>query len=534
MVTLSEETRGAMPDSNHGQLALLLRRGWIAILVGLVLGAAGGALLTKVETKTYTATASVLVTPTGADSATLANARTSGTINLDTESQLVTSGVVVSLVQGSDPTLRDLTRSKLIARVAVTVPANTEILNIAFDAPSSTAAAQGANEFANAYLKQRQTSAQTSLTAQIAKTQADLDSLTTSLKAVTTAIATLPAGSADLNLSQAQRSLLISQIGSLNTQLSALSTTVITPGAVLSQATAPTKPSAPSALLNLAGGVALGLLLGLVVAWLQVARAKLMHHPDDVPRKLGVPLLTSVHMAGPLGSATPEADVESFRRLANTVRAAVGKPGIVLLAGPIDSAATVWTATNLARALARLGDPVRFGSSSGARPSDGPAGALLTDGTVVDVTDQLRESAARVDPRTLSGDGWLVLSAEDPERSADAQTLASEADAVILMITTRVPVARCLDTLKQFDTVAAPMLGATIALRPSKQSRPAASASRPGAPKAPAVAAVEASTSRAAAEVPATGSMVDSHADTASIENGDGNDSLTSATSRTI
>jgi uncharacterized protein involved in exopolysaccharide biosynthesis len=94
-MTLSTPTQPTPIPDGIG-LGTLLRRGWLIVLLGLLLGAAAGALIAKAQQKQYTASASVRVTPTGVqDSTSLANSRTSGQINLDTEAQLTGVGFPV-------------------------------------------------------------------------------------------------------------------------------------------------------------------------------------------------------------------------------------------------------------------------------------------------------------------------------------------------------------------------------------------------------------------------------------------------------
>src|SRR5207248_7140909 len=110
------------------------RRWWVvaAIAVICLLGALAYIV---VAPKTYTSSALVYVNATGADqSSQLANSRTqgTGTVNLDTEAQIVTSGTVAA-VAGHD-LHSSLTPYQLAHNVSVTVPPNSQTLLISCSA----------------------------------------------------------------------------------------------------------------------------------------------------------------------------------------------------------------------------------------------------------------------------------------------------------------------------------------------------------------------------------------------------------------
>src|SRR5690348_8736688 len=76
----------------------VLRRRWAIVLVVTIIGVVGAFAYTLVAPKTYTAMAAVYVSATAADQGSqVANSRTSGSVNLDTEAQLVTSGTVSAI-----------------------------------------------------------------------------------------------------------------------------------------------------------------------------------------------------------------------------------------------------------------------------------------------------------------------------------------------------------------------------------------------------------------------------------------------------
>src|SRR5579863_7207336 len=137
----------------------VLRRRWWIVLVAMIIGLVGAFGYVTVAPKSYSATASVNVVPTAADqSNSVAGSRTSGaTVNLDTEAQVVTSTAVATLA--GHMMHSTLTPYKLSAQIAVTVPPNSSILDITCKASTAVGAATCANDFAKAYLQNRQQSA---------------------------------------------------------------------------------------------------------------------------------------------------------------------------------------------------------------------------------------------------------------------------------------------------------------------------------------------------------------------------------------
>lgn len=129
------------------------RRFWLMILTSVLVGVALGIAATRLVTPTYVSSATVLVSQASADAGAVANGRSSGAINLDTEVQIAESLEVAQraagiIESGEDP-------RALIDILQVTVPANTAVLVITFSAPTAEAAQTGANAFAEAYLVNR-------------------------------------------------------------------------------------------------------------------------------------------------------------------------------------------------------------------------------------------------------------------------------------------------------------------------------------------------------------------------------------------
>lgn len=472
VISLTSPTTAPPPAGVNG-LGALLRRGWIALTVSVILGLVAGVLLTNLEQPKYTASASVYVTSTGvSDTTSLANSRTSGTINLDTEAQLAHSTQVAERVQELDPARKSTPPQALLSGLTISVPANTQVLKMSYTAHSATSAAQVANDFAKAYLAVRFDSASATLNAQIKKISGNLKTLNSTLAGVIKTLAGIQGDSKTKQINNSRKQQLVSQINSLTTQYSALSTTVVTGGQPLSDATVPSTPTSPSLVLNVAAGLACGLLVGLAIAWFRFARLRRMSRPDDVVRLIHLPVAGTVEQIH-TGTVEPSGSVPSnqYQRIVNLLNASVGKEGVILLTGAASNAPTDTVAANIAAAMARSAVHVSLLSLTG--QSD----RVITEGTpavtVVDRDTSLAIAGAisRSKLDEIRRGGVLIVTAVDPASSADAQTLATVSDAVLVIVAARTKVRDGRAAVDQLDAVGAPVLGAVL-VPGEKSTRP--------------------------------------------------------------
>jgi len=482
-----------------GELVGFLRRRWLLLITGFLLGAAlvGAAVITRPFT--YTATATVLVTPTGVDeSAAPANGQGTRTgVNLDTEAKLVESIAVAERTKALLKT--DRTTEALTAAVKAEIPANTSILRISFKARTAAGAQRGAQAFATAYLDHRRAVAAASLSNQVKSVQQQVTSLRAQLQTIVKKMAATSTKSPDRAFTQSQADVLTSQIAALTDRLSTLQSTTITPGGIIVNAAIPTAPTSPSPVLLLvvAGAV---LLFGMLALAVLRDRADLrLHTSAAVERRTGRPVLLNLARVAPLelnaGSSGPGQEAREFRRLQNTLTAALpGQSRVVLVTAAAPGGSAALVATNLAGALGRGGssavlicsDPASWTGAELVGAGPGLAEALTGTRTLADLLRPL-PSAQTVRVLTQGNDttrlavrlqtaaagtllaaarelaDWVVIELAAATSSADAQTLARWADAAIVVVEagqTRYPDAR--DALNQLDQVGLHQLGCAL------------------------------------------------------------------------
>lgn len=331
----------------------VLRRRW-AIVVGLtVLGVAAAFGYVVTAPKSYSATASVLVTPTGASQSNqIANARTSGPVSLDTEAQIVPSenvaSIAVRLMHSS------ASPSALSKQVSVTVPANTQILQITCKASSPSDAVACANAFATAYLRNRRATANATIASELRVLGSKITSLQQAVGKATRP-PVLPNSQRGIQLKALQN-----ELTALYTQQAALTSEQAdsSGGYIIDHPSVPTSPSSPRKLLVLPSGLVAGLVLGLICAFWLDRRDKRLHGTRDVERVVDAPVVLRLPGAAfskdsPLASPGSRTG-QAFTDLAHTVAATLGEGNhVILVAGTVSGPGTSVISANLAAALAR-------------------------------------------------------------------------------------------------------------------------------------------------------------------------------------
>src|SRR5215831_1978712 len=515
----------------------VLRRRWWIIVACACIGVVGAFAYVTVAPKSYTATASVNVNPTAADqSNAVAGSRTNGaTVNLDTEAQVVTSTAVAT--SAGKLLHSTLTPYKLSAQINVTVPPNSSILDISCTASTPTGAANCANDFAKAYLVNRQQSAVNYVQGQLKTLQAQVTQLNSAIAALGTKIGTLPRNSptraADVALRASDKSKLNKLTQEYATTNGQLANT--NGGSVNNVATPPGKPSSPKKSLIIPSGLVLGLLIGLIVAFLVDRCDKRIHSAAHAERVLDLPVLLNL-FAGAFGRevsiASPRSKTgQAFTDLAHGVAAALGEGNhVVFVAGATPGPAGSVVAANLAVTLARTHSEVVLVCANmnstvapkllGLGEGEGLAELIAGNATVRDVVQgpagmpglwvitpgadpslafyHLQHNTARALTSQLRRDArYVIIEAQAADDGADTFALGEFADAALVTIevarSTKTDALECVRRLRQLRTpvlgaAVLPALGKRIAVRPPRQAppRPSTGPGEPGRDGAPA------------------------------------------------
>ena len=499
-----------------GDYFILLRRQWLVVLLCLVLGLGAALAYLQWAPKEYRSTTSVLVTAMQTDSTAAVDTRV--VINLDTEAQLVTSTETVALATenlGLPPTEARVTAD----RVGVSVPPNTEILDVTYVGSTAAEAQRGSLAFAEAYLEQRRATGESILANQETALQERIDVVTGELNRVLQEAARLPEDSAARARADDQASRLSTQLSTLSSNQNRIRSESLTPGRIVAEPRLPSSPSSPDPLIAVAAGLLLGALLGVGIAALRHRADDLIRTPDDLFRRTRVPvaavLATRLH-AGEVALLPPlSADGRGYARLRNLVTTSLEESDrrVVLVAGVRRGGGPV--AANLAASLARSGEDVFlvcadvFGPTASSLLDDpvvpGLAEVLAGDETLDAVTRRVRSipnlrvlgpgrDPDRADallqtrgPRKLIDDllvtaSYVVIEAPPTTDSPDAQTLANVADLAVLAVEAGQCTAReVVDAVAQLESMRAAVLGAVVTRygRDSDPDRPRPARERP-------------------------------------------------------
>lgn len=334
-----------------GDYVAFIKRRWRWVALGLVLGLLAGAAYLQLAPKTYTSTAKVLVYATTSDTEA-ENGVTNSGVNLDTEAQIVQSVDVAevaaeALGEDSDPV-------DLASHVTVTVPANTTVLEIAFDGSSPERAQAGASAFADAYLDNRASVARDAIDSDVDSLRARMDDLTSELSKVTREFAESDSSNERAVL-RARRSQLTSELDTLNTTIGPLEGSVQSPGRVIVGAQTPEAATSPRPYLVMVSAALLGFLGALALAILREKFDRRPHTVNDLGRLYGLPTLAEVRVRNTVTGFT-EAPVAEVRALYHAMIASyAGSTRTVLVCGPYDQSSAHAVGVTLAALAAQTG-----------------------------------------------------------------------------------------------------------------------------------------------------------------------------------
>jgi succinoglycan biosynthesis transport protein ExoP len=327
------------------------------VTVCLVLGAFAGWLYAASSPTTYTSTARVLVNPSVGNPfvPSPTAVRQDELTSLETEAQVARSAEVLDTVPDLNP---PLTTSALERGLLVTVPPNTQLLEISYSASDPTVAQQVAGAVADAYLVNRDRRFEAVQTERIDQLQTQTDTVVTDLRTATAAAQT---GSAANRSFQAQlATALRNDLVNLRAQRSALETSESPAGAVITPATAAQSATDLVAVVAPFGGALVGLAVGCLVAVL-LERARGVVRSAREVEETGVPVAAAVSAPGwrdRLHRRHDEAFDSTIRRLRASILELDPRPDVVAVApaGAGESNAEVSEA--VAETFARAGHRV--------------------------------------------------------------------------------------------------------------------------------------------------------------------------------
>jgi len=352
-MTAWSSTSGGETSSERSALidaVRVIRERWWLIAVSFVVCFAISLALAMHAQKQYTATASLLVRPSNLpalidptqtqaqDATTLAHIQSD-------DVSLATSTPVATLAKqklGTEESVGDL-KDEVVA----TADASNDLIDIAVTDSDPAQSAAKANAFANALVSYLTASAQAQLVAGQARLQSEL--------------ASLPAD--DPGRPAIQQGL---------KQVIALEAVTNGGAQVVEPAGVPGAPSSPMVKRDAAIGGAVGIAIGLVLAFLLDLFDRRIKTAEALERQYGLPALTSIPLRRRRpGDREAQTDLEPFRIL----RDGLGyvslreQSRVILVTSAISGEGKTWVASGLARAMAAAGRSVALIEGDVHRPA---------------------------------------------------------------------------------------------------------------------------------------------------------------------
>jgi capsular exopolysaccharide synthesis family protein len=368
MSRMFQEPSGA-PAPGEGSLDLrefigtVLRRKWLVLAVAIVVVGLAAAYSYS-RPKVFSSTASVLarpirVSPTDDDP--------SDNISMPTEAELVRSTSVAQVARqivGRPQDLQDMLR-----RITVTIPENTQILQISYTDSTPRRAESGAQAFADGYLQFKSDLAREGIEEDAGRIQVEIDQLDLAIRQLEIDMQGMEEGSPELAAAEADRvSLEDTRLGLRNT----LVTTIISsrdPGEVVQAAERPSSAISPKHQVDLALGVFLGIAAGMALASIRERMQDRIETPATLRNVLRAPTLGAIPDSPLLRGDLPRlvtiderrsSPAEAYRTLRANLLAAArdAKARTILVTSALEGEGKTTTAVNLAVALAQVGKSV--------------------------------------------------------------------------------------------------------------------------------------------------------------------------------
>jgi len=487
-------------------LVAVLARRWHVLLVVTILSGAAGFLLSSLQSTLYSSTATMLINDPRNSSVFNENNRVvvDPSRYVRTQVRYVTSTEVLAAARTA---LHDrLTVEELRDQVKVTSSDQLDQVSVTATDPTATGAADIANAICQAYRQKVRASAQVnakSTTDELDQTIAGLRGRITDLD---NQLDANKDGAADPSLSAARQAA-ATQLLTLQGRADEIAVDTATYGdgvQMYEQADPPTSPAQPRPTAGAIIGAIIGLLLAAAVVWWRGEFRRRADEKQDPAAVLGVPLLGDVpeFAVSADGVALPAAREpaspagEAYNFLVESIGFALAAEGtghVIAVTSPRPGDGKTVTTLNLAIAMARddrrvavvdgdermrgltrladvpdvpglsdLGGDLAVRSAARTLDVDGaegldvvPAGAALDDPASFFRTGRFRRAVDR-----LREHADVVLVDSPPLLAvSDAAAIASQADAVVLVVGRGTPLRLLAEVRHRLDFVGTPVLG---------------------------------------------------------------------------
>lgn len=286
------ESVAAPAGVDVGRYWSMLASRWRVVLVGGLIGALLGAGYLFLMPPSFTATTTLTVLPITSDPYA-SNRNTSNLLDMSAEATIAASFKVAELAAESVGDDWDVTG----LRTATTaIPgAETSTMTITVTADSEDRARAGASAMAEAYIETRSNQATSTIDAWLTRDNDRIEQLRLDLADAIRRLETARPGSPAAAEASADQQLVNQQILALLTRIRSLEAVDTTGGVILNPASLTRIVVEPGLVKTLATGLAAGVLLGIVAAFVIGTRRRHVRTAQQVQRELGIDILGVIH-----------------------------------------------------------------------------------------------------------------------------------------------------------------------------------------------------------------------------------------------
>lgn len=402
-------TESVQPGIDLNRYWNVLVARWLLIVVCTFLGGAAGVVYLVAAPRVYTASTTVSVFPITTDP--YAANRNSGNL-VDMTAEAVTASSFKVADVAAEKLGSGWSAASLRTSTTVSAGADNTTMMIAVSAASEKQARAGAAAMAEAYLSARSDQASSSIDSVLTRDRERIQDYRDQLTTAIQRYADEPAGSLASAEAIASQQILNSQISALLTRTNQLEGVDTTGGVILNPASMTQIDVKPATTLTVATGLAVGVLLGIVIAFAGHSRRKIVRGPQDLLRNL------EVETIGELEAGHP--DESSVASVAQRILRLVSVAGANQVALVFDAAAE-WP-SRLADRLCELMTQSGVKASVGASDAPGAVkGRLVVLPVAPDASQATRLKALRVSDLTI------LVAVSGVTRLSDARNLAVDA-----------------------------------------------------------------------------------------------------------
>lgn len=473
------------PEGGSIDLAYYLevpRRRWRVVAAAVLVSLVAAVLALQIIPTTHTATTAITVSPLSGDLFPTGTAA-SDTVDLPTEVRLAQSDAVAieAAKRLGVPSLADEINGSVTASGEV----GESTLTLTYAGDEAAEAIDRLNAVGAAYLQVRKDLAESRRQKQLNQFRAQTVDLRQRFRDIVRTIARARRNgdnnSPAVQAARTARRVTVQQISDLEARRLATRSIVLQPGITTAEAQPDTTVASPSPALVLASSLALGLLAGLVLAFVREKTDRTVGREAVVSHLTGAPVLANVGLAAHHGWLSPQEE-QQMQLLRSRLLAGLGSERRVLfIVGSSPHQSGAGMARHLAESLARGGQQVSLlligGTGAGLegealsdtievdRVGMGVSGMELADMVqkplVMDRIDSMRIGSRFT--RGHAGSDLAIVAADAPLDRASVIALAQVADGVLVVVDTRVTTTDELDDVsRDIRQAGTPLVGTVM------------------------------------------------------------------------